>query len=187
LILKFSKREKSICGLLVVDRLLTRPRLKLPERNLVETKPKSVFVAATFDAESRRVGGDMAMTKKEKAYVEHLETLAAFRMTEKIEPDLLPPAPGDYKHGQLTRGWKYNIHLVLDGLRSWNRAVYKTCSSSMYHGNGWEKTSYQGSIKQYSTRKLALLALRHEVAMFAAERMREIDKAVEEGDTNQEV
>jgi hypothetical protein len=118
----------------------------------------------------------MAMTKKEKEYVENLEKelriRAALVWTPKVEEDLPPPIPGS---GGETSGWVYNRY---------NLRVDTAWSSSVSHGTGYtsrKHSSYasQKSIPLFSTRLLALKALRNEVELDAAMKLAEIDKLIE--------
>lgn len=94
---------------------------------------------------------------------------------EKIQPDLPPPTRGWGQH--LTRGWDYNIHGVLNKLSSF--PVGRYCSSSVYHGYGWEKASSQRPKSLYSTERLAWRALKAEFVHWAAERAAWIDERIE--------
>jgi len=115
----------------------------------------------------------MAMNKKQLKEMEDLKTLASFRRTEEILPDLEKP---DYNQEKLTLGWSYNSYVM---------RAYKTCSSCIYHGEGWEKTNTQNSIKQYSSKILALKAMRFEVEMRIAKELREIDLMIESESSNE--
>ena len=108
----------------------------------------------------------MAMNKKEKAEMESLKVLASFKRTENILPDLEIPNHFD----ELVLGWSFNAH---------NRTARKSCSSSIYHGDGWERTSSQKPIKQYSSKLSALKAMRFAVEMEKAKELREIDLLIE--------
>lgn len=69
------------------------------------------------------------------------------------ERDILPPPTGSPSH-ILSKGWQINRH------RGVGSGVFKACSSSIYHGEGWEKTTSQQPIHLYSTELLATQALR---------------------------
>lgn len=120
----------------------------------------------------------MAMTKKEKEYVDglllELKRAKAFRQTNEVLFDVAPPT--DWR---TVEGWSYNLH---------TRTVYKTWSTSVCHGHGDIKSSrQQRSISQYSTRLLALRALRHDVEQrFIAELMK-IDDQIHAEIRNAEV
>ncbi len=77
-------------------------------------------------------------------------------------PQDLPP-PNGFK--DLTRGWSYSDYISWEGAGK----IYKACSSSVYHGDGWEKTSTQNPLSMYSTELLATKALRHALAETFAE------------------
>ena len=109
----------------------------------------------------------MAMNKKQLAEMEELKTLVSFRRTEEIFPDLDIPEHTQHK---LVLGWGFN---------SYTYRAYKSCSSSIYHGEGWERTSTQNPIKQYSSELLALKAMRFEVEMRLAKELRKIDLLIE--------
>lgn len=107
------------------------------------------------------------MNKKEQAYVESLETRLALRFTEPVTKDLPIPKSST----SLVCGWSYNTHTL---------QAYKSCSSNVFHGNGWEDTTSQRPIAQYSTQKRALRAMRYEVEMECAHKLRKIDKDIAE-------
>ena len=110
----------------------------------------------------------MAMTKKEQAEVaalkNRLSTLAALRWTEAVDPDIpIPDGTG------LAKGWLFN------GYGVWPRAE-KACSSSVYHSFGSDdKTSTQGARQLYSTKLLALKAMRHEIEIQCAKKLLSVD------------
>lgn len=109
------------------------------------------------------------MNKKEQAEMEELKVKLALRLTDKIYPDLKKPDGSDYK--QMNKGWYFNAHSM---------QVSKACSTS--HGHSvWsdEKTSSQNGIDIFSTRLLALKAMRHEVEMKSARDLRRIDVMIE--------
>lgn len=110
----------------------------------------------------------MAMNKKEVEYVEELKTKLALRFTEKIEPDMERP---DYGSNKIVNGWSFN---------SYSMSVNKSCSSCISHSlHGWDKTTSQNSIRQYSSRLLALKAMRNEVELKCAANIYKIDKMIE--------
>ena len=109
----------------------------------------------------------MAMNKKEKDYVEELEIKLALRFTEPVEKDLFPDE--DYKI--IVNGYSYN---------SYSQRVEKSCSTKMNHSlSGWDKTTSQNGIKQYSTKIKALKAMRHEMEINFAKALYKIDKLIE--------
>ena len=95
----------------------------------------------------------MAMNKAEKERMGLLELelklLSSFKLSAPVLKDLMPPA--SYSDG-LSKGWDFN---------SYNGEVFKACSSSIGNGTGWDKTTSQNSKALFSTRKLALMALRY--------------------------
>jgi hypothetical protein len=68
--------------------------------------------------------------------------------TEPVQPDINIPTD------ILVNGYSFNEY------RDHNM-VYKSCSKRNTHGEGWNKTTSQGGIKQFSTKKLAYQALMH--------------------------
>lgn len=113
----------------------------------------------------------MPMTKKEQAYVSELENTVrisrSFKFTPAVKPDVYPPVGG----GELSKGFSFNSH-------SWE--VCPACSSSVSH-NCWadDKTTSQGARNLFSSRKLALQAMRHELEIQYAGELAKIDKLVE--------
>lgn len=108
------------------------------------------------------------MTKKEQAYVKELEMKissleARIFVPKKIIQDM--PPPKSFSGTGLVKGWSFNTY---------NGSVYKTCSSSVGHGNGWDKTSSQNSISQFSTEILALQALAFELNEINIKKIAEI-------------
>lgn len=103
------------------------------------------------------------------AAIEHAETLAALRWTEPVEKDL--PIPRE----NFTSGWNFNIY---------NGTVQQMWSSVVFHGYGAEPkqecSSSQRGISLFSTKILALKALRHATECEAAEKLRRIDAAIAE-------
>ena len=91
-----------------------------------------------------------------------------------IPPDVEPPNHSS-KFGELTKGWMYNAN------RDYG-IVYKACSSSIGHGDGWEKTTTQKSIGLYSTKELAMEAYRAALADAFERKLAEVDKMIEKGD-----
>lgn len=115
----------------------------------------------------------MAMTKKEKAEfnaaIRRAETLGALRWTAPIEKDV--PIPDMY--GKSSSGWNFNIY---------DFSVRQMWSESVAHGDGPNrKSSISGTprgISLFSTRLLALQALRHAVECESAEKLRKIDTEI---------
>ena len=111
----------------------------------------------------------MAMTKAEKAELQglrdRLALVSALRWTEAVAPDLPAPAYGE----PATSGWDR------DGLRSW--------SESHRHGSGPApepgRSGYQRGRALYSSKLLALRAMRHKVELECAARLAQVDKMIE--------
>lgn len=119
------------------------------------------------------------MTKKEKAMVEALLTVAALRPTADVERDVPPPDAGS-SFGALSTGWDFA------GERSdWPR-VCEACSSYLYHGiDSHTKTRSHGSRHLFSTKLRALRALRREIERQCAERLRKVDRMIEEEESKE--
>jgi hypothetical protein len=115
----------------------------------------------------------MAMTKKERAEFDKLilkaETLTALRWTSPIEPDLLPPTEYD----KIVQGWSFNRYSMLVS-ESWSG--YCRNGSGIYSKNS---SASQGGKKQFSTKILALKAMRHEVEYANAKNLLLIDKMID--------
>jgi hypothetical protein len=110
------------------------------------------------------------MNKKESAEMQALKDqiirLQAWKLTDKVDRDLPPPAHGS---NGLTRGWDFN---------DYSNSVFKVCSSSIHHGHGWEKTSSQDPRHLFSTEELAYRALRYAVEQKSLDAMSKIDAAI---------
>ena len=116
----------------------------------------------------------MAMTKKEKEALDAALTAAALRTTADVSADVPPP-----KSNGLAKGW------LPVAERSNFPRVEPACSSSFYHGKGQQdKTNSQGARSLYSTKILALKALRRAVEKDCAERLRKVDRMIEEESSN---
>lgn len=112
----------------------------------------------------------MAMNKTEKAYVEELLTLKSFNRTVEVLPDVDIPD----RYNELTTGFMYV------GVRSDSPRVDVACSSSAGHAIGRvDRTQSQRPIKLYSTKLLALKAMRYEVELGMARELRRIDIMIE--------
>jgi hypothetical protein len=111
----------------------------------------------------------VAMSKKEKELYEKAMTAAALRTTEGVIPDVAPPNNG------LSIGWAA-IAMNSDSAR-----VEPACSSPSGHAIGQQDhTTSQRSIWLYSTKLLALKALRRGVENDCARRLRNIDRVIEQ-------
>lgn len=98
----------------------------------------------------------------------------ALRITDGAERDV--EIPDDFK--ELAKGWDYNAHIS-------GPTVRKACSNNLYHGDGWDEARYQHPKQLFSTRLLALRALRHEIELQAAKILAGIDLQIEEEQTNE--
>ena len=108
------------------------------------------------------------MTKKEQEEVRvlknKLSVLAALRWTDEVLPDVSIPNSFD----SLSVGW----------LPAYDR-VEPACSSSVFHALGrTDKTTSQQPKKLYSTKLLALKALRHEMELRCAEELARVDTKI---------
>ena len=109
------------------------------------------------------------MTKKEAAKVEsmrrELSIVAALRWTEKVLPDIPIPTGSGF-----TKGW----------LTGFDR-VDIACSNSVFHAYGRnDKTTTQQPAALFSTRILALKALRYQMERRFAEVLANIDRQIAE-------
>lgn len=118
----------------------------------------------------------MAMTKTEKAAMDALRrevsVARALRWTDEVKRDLMPPKQG----GTVTQGWDFNAY---------NKEVYESWSSCIYHGTGkyierGQRSATQNPLPLYSTEELALRALRNTLERKCAEALADIDARVEE-------
>lgn len=116
----------------------------------------------------------MAMNKKEKAAFEEVLTLSALRATAGASPDVMPPSA----FGAATSGF------MVVGERSDSPAIVRAWSESTAHGRGESRSSSmsgsQGSRALFSTKLLALQALRRAVEIDCCKRLRRIDAMIEE-------
>lgn len=113
----------------------------------------------------------MAMNKKEQAEFDKLKfdlaSAKALSWTSKVFPDLMPPKG----FGELSKGWMYRVH---------SQSVVPACSSSIGHDIGRDdRTTSQQPKALYSTKLLALRALRHEAEVIAAVTLANIDYQIE--------
>lgn len=111
----------------------------------------------------------MAMTKKEREQMEALLTECALYRTQDIKPDVAPPANGS---GEISVGWHYNAYKI---------HVDQGCSSSYSHSiRSIKETDSQRPRWFFSTRLLALRAMRREIELKAARELRRVDQMIEE-------
>lgn len=118
----------------------------------------------------------MAMNKKERAEFEEMRQEVrisrAFRFTDPVKPDVPPPD----KWGALSTGY------LCGGSR-----VDVACSGTMSHAFGQtDKTTSQNARTLFSTKKLALKALRHVMERRFAKELAEIDRQIEVEDAGQQ-
>lgn len=112
-------------------------------------------------------GIGMAISKKEKQMIEDLQIRLALHFTEKVEPDIA--IPDDYD--VIKNGYSFN---------SYNHNITKSCSSAICHSSvGWDKTTSQRPIKQYSSILLALKAMRNELEYKFAKELGNIDVLIQ--------
>ena len=114
----------------------------------------------------------MAMNKAEKELVDSLKLQLALRRTTPVNPDV--PIP-ESSTSALSLGW-LPLASMSDSAR-----VESACSSVVSHGVGsWIKTSSQGPRALYSTKMLALKALRYQVEGYCAKLLRRVDVMLEQ-------
>lgn len=115
----------------------------------------------------------MALNKKEKAYLEEIEVKAALHITREIKLDVKPPPTCEPFSDaiRLTKGFLFNGYRL---------QVDEACSSSIYHNPcGNKDTDRQNPAWLYSTRELALRAMRYEMEIKFAKELRKIDLMIE--------
>jgi len=109
----------------------------------------------------------MAMNKKEQAIVEDLKVRTALRFTDTVELDVEIP---DYNEPN-TKGFLMNSYAL---------RVTPACSSSVGHSStSNDRTTSQKGIRLYSTKMLALKAMRNELEYRLAKELRRIDIMIE--------
>jgi hypothetical protein len=120
----------------------------------------------------------MAMNKKEQAALDEAKKMADLRYSlrwtskERINHDLHP----EYK--KTIFGYSFNTH---------NERIYPEWSQLARHGSGhppeeitWKTSASQNGVSLYSTKQLALKALRFELEIKFAETLRRIDNQIDE-------
>lgn len=118
----------------------------------------------------------MAMNKREKDYLESLLTIVSFRLTSDVKLDVPIPV---LLSGALSKGY------LFCAAKTDHPRVVEACSSSVNHGTDSQiKTSSQGARELYSTKLIALKALRREVEKHCMERLRKVDKMIEAEEIN---
>lgn len=117
----------------------------------------------------------MAMNKKEQAEMAELKRQVAINRalnwTQSIAPDLKVPSFDDKD----SSGFVFNAH---------NAHVQPAWSTSVSHGVGQPArmkgySASQRGISMYSSKLLALRALRHEMELAFANRLADVDKQIE--------
>ncbi len=113
----------------------------------------------------------MAMTKKEQAEMaalkQQLEYAVAFRFTEPVLPDI-PRPKHSHSKTVLTGGWTFN---------EFGRWVEQACSCDSNHGTGAVlKVSVQEPLDLYSSKELALRAMRQKLEQQFAKVLAELDQ-----------
>ena len=117
----------------------------------------------------------MAMNKKELAAMADLQRelaeARALRFTQKVAPDLPAPAPSS---NAKTSGWDFN---------SYSFEVTQAWSESIAHGNGPARDrrmiASKGAVPLYSTKLLALKAMRNKMEHKAARELAKVDALIE--------
>lgn len=113
----------------------------------------------------------MAMNKKERAafhaLTQELRIAKALRFTEPVNRDIAPPTDSGIRNG-----WDFNDYS--EGF------VKKACTSASYHSFGcWDKTDSQRPRMIYSSRLLALRAMRHSMEKKYAAILANVDAEIE--------
>lgn len=121
----------------------------------------------------------MAMTKAEKARIAELERqlrlVRALRFTDPVEPDV--PIPEHYP--EIAKGFLFNQYSV---------RVEPACTSTANHAFGRDdETTTQGACPLFSTRLLALRAMRNAVELDCARSLAAIDGQIEKAISESEV
>ena len=119
------------------------------------------------------------MTKKEQQQFQELkeefDLYRALRWTEAVETDVPVPERSYGNTEGLAKGFLFNDSLG-------NPRVEKACSSSMNHAFGQDdRTTTQRPRRLYSTRLLALKALRYALEKKCAETLLRIDRQIQQG------
>lgn len=121
-------------------------------------------------------GYDTMMNKKEQAQYAEMQQLlrlkGALRATSPVPYDVPIPDQGS---SELITGF-----LPTGGVDDWS-TVDVACSSNVHHSIGrTDKTGSQHARSLYSTRLLALRALRYETEQASARRLARVDRMIEE-------
>jgi hypothetical protein len=97
---------------------------------------------------------------------ENQEVRLALKWTDLVVADI--PIPEDQK---LVNGYAYN---------DYTGTVSQSCSTFIGHGLQWDRTNVRGPIAQYSSKLLALKALRNALESKYAKQLREIDLMIKQ-------
>lgn len=116
----------------------------------------------------------MAMSKAEKARLEAALTAAALRWTAPVERDVPIPTGRE-----VTEGWDFNTYSATVS-QKWSTATAHGDGPAPSSGYRYLAAASQGGRRLYSTKALALAALRFEVETKAAETLRSIDSLIAE-------
>ena len=124
------------------------------------------------------------MTKKEQQQFQELkeefDLYRALRWTASIETDVSVPESSYGNTEGLAKGFLFNDYL--GGPR-----VERACSSSVGHAFGQDdRTTTQNPRRLYSTRLLALKALRYALEKKCAEKLLEIDRQIQKEESGGE-
>ncbi len=122
------------------------------------------------------------MNKKERAEydraIETAEILGAFHFTAPVQRDVQPPSGQTY-----TEGWDFN---------SYTATVWRAWSGSVSHGEGPAPlgnrrfmSGSQGCRSMFSSKVLALRALRHEMELKYAKELLKVDKQIREANAGE--
>ena len=124
----------------------------------------------------------MAMNKTERAALEYaqneLSIARALRWSrhEPVPKDLPPPTTSFGPDRRYTEGWSTNMH-SRSVMQQWSEFV--SHGMGPYHEGDRFRSGARGSISLYSSRLLALQALRYEIERDAAKTLAKIDAQIE--------
>lgn len=101
--------------------------------------------------------------------LEHEAELAAFRRTECVSPDVKPSDT----FSAYSTGWAYNAYSMVVS-EAWSTSV---TNGTFY--NGLKTGGSRGKRWLFSSKTLALMAMRYELELEAAKKLRRLDKMIE--------
>ena len=125
----------------------------------------------------------VAMNKAEKAAlaqkdieIEMLTAQLALHVTKDVDFDVAPPKGG---YGVVAQGWHARWHP--DSL-GWGMRAEPALTTAASHAVGKDatRTNRQQGIFMYSTRELALRAIRRQIELYAARELRKCDLLIEQ-------